>query len=102
MNVDSCTASLLHPAILEALTPVCTTGDGNCLWNVISTCLCGSEKYIYTLRLLTAYGLIKFKERMIAQLWAQNPDDSASNNNRWSELLRIAITLHGGVISMFM
>ena len=92
VNVDSYIASLLHPAILEALTPVCTTGDSNCLWNAISNCLCGSEKYTYTLCLLTAYGLIKFKERMIAQLWAQNPDDSASNNNRCSELLRIAIT----------
>ena len=29
---------------------------------------------------------------MIAQLWAQNLDDSASNNNRWSALLRTTIT----------
>ena len=92
MNVDSYTASLLHPAMLQALTPVRTSGDGNYLWNAISNCLCGSEKYTYTLRLLTAYGLIKFKERMIAQLRTQNPGDTASNNDRWSELLRIAIT----------
>ena len=31
--------------MLEALTPVCTTGDGNCLWNAISICLCGRDTY---------------------------------------------------------
>ena len=78
--------------MLEALTPVRTTGDGNCLWNAISICLCGSERYVYSLRLLTAYGLIKFKERMIAQLQVQNPDNRAGAENRWFDMLRIAIT----------
>ena len=36
VNVDRYTASLLHATMLEALTPVRTTGDGNCLWNAIS------------------------------------------------------------------
>ena len=92
VNTDRYAASLLHPAMLEALTPVRTTGDGNCLWNAISICLCGSERYVYSLRLLTAYGLIKFKERMIAQLQVQNPDNRAGAENRWFDMLRIAIT----------
>ena len=78
------TASWLHPATLEALTPVCTTGNGDCLWNGISICPCGNESYTYSLRLLAAYayGLIKFEERMVAQLCVQNLDDTAGANCR--------------------
>ena len=90
--MDTYTASRLHPATLEALTPVCTTGNGDCLWNGISNCLCGSERYTYSLRLLTAYDLIKFKERMVAQLCVQYLGDTAGADRRWSDLLRIAIT----------
>ena len=78
--------------MLEALTPVRTTGNGDCLWNGISNCLCGSERYTYSLRLLTAYGLIKFKERMFAQLCVQYLGDTAGADRRWSDSLRIAIT----------
>jgi hypothetical protein len=78
--------------MLEALTPVHTTGNGDCLWNAISICLCGSESYTYSLRLLTAYGLVRFKERMVAQLCVQNLGDTAGADRRWSDLLRIAIT----------
>ena len=35
VTVDRYTASRLHPAMLEALTPVRTTGNGDCLWNGI-------------------------------------------------------------------
>ena len=35
VTVDTYTASRLHPAMLEALTPVRTTGNGDCLWNGI-------------------------------------------------------------------
>ena len=92
VTVDTYTASRLHPALLEALTPVRTTGNGDCLWNGISNCLCGSERYTYSLRLLTAYGLIKFKERKVAQLCVQYLGDTAGADRRWSDLLRIAIT----------
>ena len=92
VTVDRYTASRLHPAMLEALTPVRTTGNGDCLWNDISICLCGSESYTYSLRLLTAYGLMKLKERMVAQLCVQNLGDTAGAERRWSDLLRIAIT----------
>ena len=83
VNVGSYMASLLHPDMLEALTPVRTTGDGNCLWNAISICLCGNEKYTYTLQPMV------FKERMIPQIRFQNPDETESNHSR---CLRIAIT----------
>ena len=46
--------------------------------------------YTYSLRLLTACGLIKF-ERMIAQLCVQNLD-MAGAERRWSDFQRIAIT----------
>ena len=41
---------------------------------------------------LTAYGLIKFKERIVAQLCVQNLGNTAGAERRWSDLLRIAIT----------
>ena len=44
VNVDSYTASLTS---YVGSTPVRTTGDGNRLWNAISNCLCGNEKYTY-------------------------------------------------------
>ena len=79
--------------MLEALTPVRTTGNGDCLLNGISNNLCGSERYTYSLRsLLTAYGLIKFSERMVAQLCVQYLGDTAGADRRWSDLLKIAIT----------
>ena len=65
-------------------------------WNGISNCLCGSERYMYSLRLITAHSLIKFKERMVAQLSVQYLGDTADADCRWSDLLRIAITLWRG------
>ena len=62
---------------------------GDCLWNAISNCLCGDERYMYSLRVLTAYD---FKERMVAQLCVQYLCDMAGADRRWSDLLRIAIT----------
>ena len=93
VTMDRYTASWLHLAMLEALTPVRTTENSDCLWNGISICLCGSESYMYSLRLLTAYDLINFKERMVAQLCVQNLGDTAGAERRWSDLIRIAITL---------
>ena len=73
---------LLHPAMLEALTLVHTTGDGNCLWNAISNCLCGSEKYTFNLHLLT-----KIKgENGCTSLGTESLVIQQMANNRWSEL----------------
>ena len=62
------------------------------VYGIPSLIVSSSEKYTFSLCLLTAYGLTKFKERIVAQLWVQNPGDTADANNRWSDLLRIAIT----------
>ena len=35
VTVDTYTASRLHPAMLEALTPVRTTGNGDCLCGMV-------------------------------------------------------------------
>ena len=50
--------------------------------------------YMYSLRLLTACGLIKFKENGCTALCAcvQNLGDTAGADRRWSNMLRIAIT----------
>ena len=50
---SDCAVSL-HPSLLELLSPVHTTGDGNCFWNAVSILICGGEHLSLTLRFLTA------------------------------------------------
>ena len=40
---SDCAVSL-HPSLLELLSPVHTTGDGNCFWNAVSILICGGEQ----------------------------------------------------------
>ena len=53
--IDQHVNSKLHPAMLSEYAPVVTTGDGNCLWNAVSTCLFGDERLRLMLRFLTVY-----------------------------------------------
>ena len=64
---------------------MCTTGNVDC--GMVHNCLYGSESHMYSLCLLTltTYGLIKFKERMVAQLCVQNLGDTAGADRRWSD-----------------
>ena len=50
---SDCAVSL-HPSLLELLSPVHTTGDGNCFWNAVSILICGGEHLSLTLRFLSA------------------------------------------------
>ena len=43
----------LHPGLKKHYKPVCTTGDGNCLWNMVSIALTGNEECMENLRELT-------------------------------------------------
>ena len=97
VNVDRNIQSLLHPALLEAYTPVRTSGD---LWNAVSIVLSGSERYTYCLRVLTAYGMIKFKNRMIALIQRQSISELTTECHSYLErLLRL---LRGDQTSMSM
>ena len=54
----------LHPSLLELLSPVYTTSDGNCFWNAVYIFICGGEHLSLTLRFLIACALIsKTQER---------------------------------------
>ena len=54
----------LLPAFTLFYVPVYTTGSGNCMYNMISLTLTGTEQYMSHLRLLTAYSLITHREHM--------------------------------------
>ncbi len=41
-KTDYKTVATLHPAFLKYFTPFKTPADGNCLWHMISICLCGN------------------------------------------------------------
>ena len=69
--------------MLEALTPVRTTGNGDCL-GMVSLIV---SVVVRVTCLLNANGLIKFKEKMVAQIRVQN----LGADCRWSDLLRITI-----------
>jgi hypothetical protein len=48
----------LYPSFVKMLTPYKTTGNGDCLWNMISISLCGNESLTKLLRLLTVLCLL--------------------------------------------
>ena len=58
-RIDTTVLNHIHPTMHQLLAPIQTTGQGNCLYNALSTTLCGSEKLSTPLRLLTAYALFK-------------------------------------------
>ena len=62
------------------------------VYGMVSLLVSVVVSYTYSLCLLTAYGLIKFKERMVPHLCVQSLGDTAGAERRWSDLLRIAIT----------
>ena len=55
----------LHPSLLELLSPVHTTGDGNSFWNAVSILICDGEHLSLTLRFLTAYALIRHRSAFV-------------------------------------
>ena len=52
------TQEYLFPSFTRQYVPVSTTGDGNCLYHMLSLNLIGTEEYMKHLRLLCAYSLI--------------------------------------------
>ena len=87
--------SNLHPALLEVVTPITTTGDGNCFWNAISILLCGRETLTMTLRFLTAYGLVRYKPDFLNVIHNESiimdPETFPTDETRYLGLLDIAL-----------
>ena len=96
----------LHPALLELLTPIHTTGDGNCFWNAVSILLCGTEELSVSLRFLTACGLLRKRDAFISEMESEHAvmigreatpetyeqEVTASAAAQFNNTLRIALT----------
>ena len=63
--VDILEKEKIFAAVTSQYVPVCTKGDGNCIYNMLSLSLSGTEQCMWHLRLLTAYSIIVHRERMI-------------------------------------
>ena len=55
----------LLPAFTLQYVPVYTSGSGNCMYNMLSIALTGTEQYMCHLRLLTACSLITHRDHMV-------------------------------------
>ena len=81
----------LFPSFAQQYVPVSTTGDGNCLYHMLSLDLIGTEEYMKHLRLLCAYSLITNQHRMlklispIAKLNLPRKDRNAASIARAAE-----------------
>ena len=87
---DITASNQCHPALLQVLKPIVTSGDGNCMFNAISLTIAGSEHLSAVLRLLCVYGLVKHKDTMlraITRAWG-----SSQANDMYSRDLHIAVT----------
>lgn len=86
----------LYDSFSTQYQPRITTGDGNCLWNMISLDICGSEMLMACLRFLTVIGLLWFKidfyrliENRFKNLDEQFPENQAKI--KFESILRDAI-----------
>ncbi len=61
----------LYPNFASVLQPHKTTGNGDCLWNMISLALCGNETLTRVLRLLTVTCMLIMKNNFIELLEKQ-------------------------------
>ena len=62
--VDMSVQEELLPSFTSHYVPVRTTGDGNCMYNIISIALHGTEEYAAHLRAITVYSLLENMEHM--------------------------------------
>ena len=98
-EVDVVVQEKLLPAFTSQYVPVLTTGSGNCMYNMISLALTGTEQYMVHLRLLTAYSLILHRGHMVeiirptATVLLRHQERSAATithhaEKQWLDLLR--------------
>ena len=98
-QVDVVVQEKLLPAFTSQYIPVHTTGSGNCMYNMVSLALTGTEQYMSHLRLLTAYSLILHQEHMVevirpsARVLLPHKERTAATithlaEEQWMDLLR--------------
>jgi hypothetical protein len=86
----------LYPNFAAVLIPYETRGNGDCLWNMISLGLVGTDKLARFLRLLTAFCMLLMKENFIRLIKEQYESTKTDNalalaTINFQEYLRIAL-----------
>ena len=70
LRLDTTVRELCHPLVLQIFQPihVYTSPDDNCMYNALSTTVCGSERLTELFHLLTAYAVVKYRHVLIDAL----------------------------------
>ena len=68
LRLDTAVRDLCHPLALQIYKPIWTSPDDNCMYNALSTTVCGSEQLTVLFRLLVAYAVIKYRDVLIDAL----------------------------------
>ncbi len=93
---DKNVESELYPSFASVLKPHVTTGNGDCLWNMVSLALCGNETLTRVLKLLTVLCMLLMKLKFIKlleenYLSTKTPNALALAQINFQEYLRIAL-----------
>ncbi|CAG2169396.1 unnamed protein product [Oppiella nova] len=86
-------SSFVHDALQGELVCTRIRGDGNCLWNSVSTALYGNYSRMESLRLLTATTLVKHRELFENYLDEQKRKFGYNHELSFDGLIRAAMDL---------
>ena len=90
LDLDTYVQHESHPLLLHTFKPIATAGYGNCMYNALSLCLCGTEDLSVIIRVLAAYALVKHRTTMMQTLADMCHFDS---HERHSQMYMNAIQL---------
>jgi hypothetical protein len=65
LNISTVVLKELYPKFLDTLVPFKTTGNGTCMWNMVSICLIGNESLQKILRLLTVLAMLMMQKEFV-------------------------------------
>jgi hypothetical protein len=78
--IDNTTFDEFHPIFKKHYIPHRTSEDGNCLFSMISLCLCGNESLAKILRACTVYTIIKFRNQFTEVIKREEQIHNVDNN----------------------
>ena len=79
-KIDKNASKHFYTSFLKSYQPQVTSGDGNCLWNMVSISLCGNESLQHLLRKLTTFALIILKDSFNNIIRKENEKTKFLNN----------------------
>lgn len=92
LPTDNAVKQQCHSTFLENYVPVKTPAFGDCLWQMISICLCQQPVCTTAMRLLTVYTMMKYKDVFLQLLRTDNAQSNSDNLEQFKELILDART----------